>query len=405
LQDHVTIKTPGRLETQAFVAPAHGSAFLVIDAIDPEGTLNAGVYERIRSVFDKLAPYEKELGGELCADVAVYFSGESRFDPAENGKDISEVIPGVITMPHWDAVFGACRSLQEAHIPYTIVTKRDLAGLQRFQVLVLPDVLVMDDDEVAAIKDFVENGGALYASCRSSLQKTDGNVLADFMLKDLFGVSFSGTGDEKIVYFTPAEDRFGEWIYPQDHMIHAGAQVLIGVNTAKIIATKTLPWTNPDKDDIFGQTFASIHSNPPGPKGGEPAVVLNKYGAGRAVYAAGALEAVNHDVNRRVFEGLVRLLLNKPAWFEAEAHRAVEVVLFHQPERKRMLISLVHSNEQLAGVALQASLRVRVPDGFGPGRLIRLPANTSVPYTIRDGYVEANVSGVDIFAMLALEYK
>ena len=41
---------------EALGTTAHSSAFLFIDAIDPRGTVNAGVYERIGRVFDRDCP-------------------------------------------------------------------------------------------------------------------------------------------------------------------------------------------------------------------------------------------------------------------------------------------------------------------------------------------------------------
>ncbi len=405
LTDHVTMKSTQRLETQAFIAPAHSSAFMFIDAINLDGTLNEGVYTQIRSLFDKMAPYESELGGELCADVAVYYSQESRFNPKENGKHVTQIEQGMNRMPHWDAVLGSCRSLQQAHIPFGIVTKHNLSELKKYQVLVLPDVLFMDMDEVDAIKNFVSRGGSLYASYRTSINKTDGTTASDFLLADVFGVSLSGSEQKGLAYFTPADSRLKDWMSPQDHIIHSGGLISIKTRSAEVLATRTLPYTDPDKGDIFGKTFSSIHSNPPGPSGKEPSIIFNKFGKGHVIYATGALESVDYDVNRRVFANLIRILLRKPVWFEAKAHQAVEVVLFHQVDRKRMLISILNSNDELADIPFDVHLRVRVPDGFKPFRIVQLPDLEVLEHNIRNGYVETQGNDVKIFAMLGLEYR
>ena len=41
-------------------------------------------------VFDRLMPFYAELGGERVADVALYYSLESRFDMKQNGKPVSQ---------------------------------------------------------------------------------------------------------------------------------------------------------------------------------------------------------------------------------------------------------------------------------------------------------------------------
>ncbi len=145
---------------------------MFINAIEPDGRLNAGVYQKIRSVFDEMAPYEPYLGGELCADVAVYFNAESKFDPAENGRNMtkeSDWIPEAgKTPPHIKAALGDCQSLRQNHIPFSVVTKHNLSGLKDYQVVVLPDVLSLDKKEAESFRGFVSGGGSLYASYRTA---------------------------------------------------------------------------------------------------------------------------------------------------------------------------------------------------------------------------------------------
>jgi len=405
LTDHVTMKSTARMKTQAFMAPAHGSAFMFIDAIDPRGTLNPGTYERIRSIFDAMASYEKQLGGTLCADVAVYFSHESKFNPACNNTPIEKLMEQDNRMPHAEALTGACRSLQEAHIPFTVIAKKNLDELARYQVLVLPDVLVMDDTEAYAVRKFVKAGGGLYASFRTATGRPDGNPPDGCMLGDVLGVSLQKEEYAALTFLTPTDKRLGDWISPQDHMIHPRGQATIKDCSGEILAVRSCPYTDPCKGDVFGKTFSSIHSNPPKPGGTEPAILFNTFGKGRVIYAAGALEAVDYDVNRRVFANLIKMLLQRPTWFAADdLHHSIEITLFNQPRRKRMLASLVQTNPELTGVPMAVKFCVRVPEGFSAGRLKMLPDNKVMEYDFDDNYVTVTPSDFDTFAMIALEY-
>jgi hypothetical protein len=403
LTDHVTTKSAARLETQALLAPAHSSAFMFIDAIDPAGTLNPGTYARIRSIFDKMAPYEPELGGDLAADVAVYFSEESKFDPADNGKPVAEVNASG-NMPHWNALLGACRALQEHHIPFTVVTKRNLADLSKFQVLILPDVLMMDKREADAVRKFVRQGGSLYASYRTAVRRTDGTAGDNFMLADVFGADLREEQFPGLTFFTPKTPEFKTWISPQDHIIHSGGQLAVSTK-ATVLATRTPPWTDPARGQIFGDTFASIHSNPPGPAGTAPAIVVNTFGKGKSVYAAGALEAVNHDVNKHVFTNLVRMLMSKPPWVRAKTHPAIEVVLIHQSDRQRLVASFLKTDPALVELDIPVTMALRAPKGKTPKRLIRLPDKTAIPTAVRNGYAEANLCATETLTMVALDYE
>ncbi len=412
LWDHVTMKSAARLETQASLAPAHGSAFMFIDAIDPEGTLNRGVYERIGRVFAKLAPYEPYLGGSLTADVAIYVSPESRFDFRENGVPVNRQAPGAsnmslaASMPHLNAVMGAAKALQEAHLPFAVVTPANLADLNRYRVLLLPDVLVMSDAEIAAIRAFVAQGGALYASGRTSLVAENGVPRADFGLAEVLGVSYQGTGATGLSFITPREPALASVVEPQDHLIHHGGQLQVVATTAEVLATVTLPYYPETGGTVLRPSFASIHSNPPGPTGSAPAVCLARWGQGLACYAAGAIEAEEHAISRDLVAALVRRLQGGPARVEAEAPRFVELTVFAKEAEQRLNISLVSLRDAEEPLPCRAAVRVRLRRGERPVALRALPSGEAHPYDEpAPGVLHFVVPDLETLRLFELEYE
>lgn len=109
---HTSTKTEHEMTTQVLIAVAADSAFLFIDAVEPSGRLNQGVYQRIGSAFAAALPFEGELGGEEITDVAVYYSDDSRIDEADDGSPVGAVHAG--GSRHQDAVMGAVRVLRRA---------------------------------------------------------------------------------------------------------------------------------------------------------------------------------------------------------------------------------------------------------------------------------------------------
>lgn len=400
---HVGMKTPAQFQTQSFLATAHASAFMFIDAINPNGTLNSAVYEQIREVFDKGARYDSCLGGELYADAAVYYSAESKFDPADNGLSAGEKGSGKV--PHHEAVMGACLALQRQHIPFTVITKKNLAELVRYQVLILPDVLVMDDDEAKAIRNYVRAGGSLYASYRTATCRKDGTVPSDFLLADVFGAGTSMEKAPPLTFFTPKTRMMKEWFYPQDHILHEQSQLLVQTRTAEVLASITLPRTDPRAGEIFGPTFGSIHSNPPGPAGRQPAIILNRFGKGKACYAAGNFEMTDHPTNQRVFANLIRLLMKEKAWFDVKTHENIEVVLMHQPGQKRLILALLAVNPALAGTKIPAEVRLRLPRKASHIRATELPQGKNIPCESDGHSVKFGFEQDSVFSMTAIEYS
>ncbi len=107
---------------------ADNAAFIFIDAIDPIGTLNPKVYERMGRIFDRLMPYYAELGGKRVADVAVYYSLDSKFDFAGNGRPV----PGADTTDaHTKSVTSVTRGLGSHHIPFGFITRYDAGPSER----------------------------------------------------------------------------------------------------------------------------------------------------------------------------------------------------------------------------------------------------------------------------------
>ena len=91
LRDQTGLKSAELIRARAFAAVANGGAFVFIDQIDPDGTVNPRPYRRIAPVYQELARYEPYLVGEMVQDVAVYFSTASKVDLRDNGRDVLEL--------------------------------------------------------------------------------------------------------------------------------------------------------------------------------------------------------------------------------------------------------------------------------------------------------------------------
>jgi hypothetical protein len=400
INNHTAMKSKELLKAKASAAIADGGAFIFIDAIDPVGTLNPRVYRRMGEVFDETRRYDAFRGGTQRQDVAIYMSTESKYQPADNGKAVDDPsVQGWASGAHIDAAVSAARSLIEHHIPFGVISKRNLAQLNQHSILVLPNVLMMDAEEAEAIRAWVREGGLVYASKTTSLTTKDGRRQPNFLLSDVFGVSYSGATQPEVTYIAPSVGQ-GELFCdysPQYPLCLMSPQVMVrAAADATVLGTLTLPYGFDDPVQ-----FASIHSNPPGLATDSPAVVLHPFGKGKAVYVAGDLE--RSDEHRDTFVNLLRLLTSSFS-FEADAPKAVEVTLFDQPERKRLLVNLINFQKDLPNIPVEGvTVRVRL-DGREPVRVTVLPDGWELDYRVREGYAEFTAPLIETFAMLALDY-
>jgi len=262
VREHIQLKSVEQLRLQSHASTLLSSACLFIDWINPDGTINPDVYERVGQVYAETAQYESYLGGEPVEDIAIYFSNDSKMSFGENGQLLSEVDPWSYfeLPPHIRAVRGACINLQRAHLPFGIITRKQLHDLRRYQVILLPNVLRMDRQEEESFREYVRGGGALYASRYTSLTESQGTRHSDFMLADVFGCHFAADDLGAMAYLKPVDEMVTQSICPQRCMSLSSEFVMFGPQKDRpvvkslrlnpqtestILGTLTLPYKSP----------------------------------------------------------------------------------------------------------------------------------------------------------------
>jgi hypothetical protein len=93
-----------------------------------------------------------------------------------------------------DHILGMYHALIEARVPFEMLHDRllDPAGIEKFKLLILPNVAALSDDQCTVLRRYVERGGSLLATFETSLYDQWGVRRRDFGLADLFGVTFAG---------------------------------------------------------------------------------------------------------------------------------------------------------------------------------------------------------------------
>jgi hypothetical protein len=299
--------------------------------------------------------------------------------------------------------------LQQAHVPFGVVTRRQLDELDRYPVVVLPNVLRMDATEAGAFREYVRRGGRLYASRYTSLVDTSGVVHGDFALADVFGVHLEAEESGRVVYARSATEQIRTWLDPQTYVthhasgdaLHGGLLRLRADPDSTVLATLSLPYGHPDSGDVLHQNWASIHTSPPWEDRDEPTVVVAPFGSGRVVYSSIDIERDECDANARLFVGLVSDLLGTDWSVRCETHPAVSVSAFD--ERDSVRVCLLNSPRMAVPAT---SLRLRSPAGSGFVGLERVPSGEPVAYEIDgDGILVCALPDVQELEMLRARYE
>ena len=415
LAEHENLKSVEELTLQAFAATASASSFLTIVAINPDGTPNAEAFRRMGEVYRRTKPYDKFLGGRPVEDIAVYFSSDSKMTFAENGTPlIGPAVGSATQFPHFAAVRGACSKLQKAHLPFGIITRRQLDDLQHYRVIVLPNVLRMDAAEVEAFRAYVEQGGKLYASRMTSLTETSGVRHDDFMLADLFGASFDCDETGKVIHIRAQSESVEDAFAGQSCLSHwagndgsTGAVRLREGGQAQPLATLSLPYGYPHGGSVEDHHWASIHSSPRWTDTEAPVIVENRFGRGTVIYCAADIEAGESTAHGPLFVGLIRSLLDGVPTFESDTHPAVWVTAFDQSEQRRTILSFLNYQDELPVLPIaDVPFRLRAPANAQFTRLSILPEGRELPFELdAAGTLRATLPRLGEFAMLSADYE
>jgi hypothetical protein len=392
--DHTSTKCRERLALTNYISLSHRGAFLFTDQIDPEGTQDKDAYLLMGGIFEESKKYESYIGGSMQADVAVYYSLNSKMDINEIGNIADDSWEGVSRNPHYNAVIGASRKLKDNHVPYTVIGEDNFNDLSKYQILVLPEVSMLTEEEASAVRRFVEIGGSLYSSgCTGTL-----------LLADLFGFEYIGKTDIDITYMAPTAAGIGimPGISKQYPLTINGVQQRVrAYEKDSVMATMTMPYFHPD--DI--ERFATIHSNPPGEATQYPSLILRSYGKGKVSWAAAPIEVSDRKIHERIFMSIIRKLKSRPFIFEADAPPVVEVILFHQQDHKRFILNVINEQEKLPPVSV-CNCKIRINTyGKDVYDICRLPDGSQISYEKKGRYTELYIPELYLFEMISIKYK
>jgi hypothetical protein len=400
LTEHTRLRPASLIRTKALAASLADAAFLAIVGIDPSGTIDPEALERVRGAFAAAAPFEPFAGGAPVEPVGLYFSDHSKMTIEPAPRPIERAPASSIPdYPHFEAVAGVSRILQQAHIPFGVVTRANLGDLARWPVLVLANVQLMAPEEIAAIREYVRGGGRVYASRATSLRGVEEQAWHDFAMADVFGCHLERAESGRLVYA-----RAASWPEPQRPLAHwhsadgkTGA-MRIRAGGGETLVALTLPYGHPHPGAVGDAHWASIHSSPPWQHLDTPMVVRNRFGAGTAIYSAFDIEAGQSPEHDALFLSLIRALAPAPM-VEAETHPHVWLSAFDQGDR--LVVYLL--NYQLDDPPLPipaARVRIRVPAGRRCTGVRRAPGLDLVrTFTLEPGVIEFEAGPIDLVSV------
>jgi hypothetical protein len=305
---------------------------------------------------------------------------------------------------------GFNQALIEARTPFEYLAAEalDAERLSGFRLLILPNAEQLSDEVCAVIREFVRGGGTVLADQRSSLAAPDGAVRPDFGLGDVFGVELAG------------EPRSGERnnyvTFETEHPVcagFAGATRIVGGTDILPVrlrpgAEAVLRFVPPYPDLPMEEVY-------PRPGNAAPAVVVNRFGAGCAVYVAFDLGEIFWDA---LLSDHQRLIANIVGWLVGERPKASVsgpglVDLAVRESSDTSVVSLVNLDSPFA---LRGQLRrfdpvgtqvvdLRAPAGATSARVRHLIGGADEKVQVEDDRVRIAVPSVQLLETVRVDWQ
>jgi hypothetical protein len=264
----------------------------------------------------------------------------------------------------------------------------------------------MTTEQADRFRKFVQEGGVLYASGPSSLS-VPGDGEPHYLLEDVLGVRYLGMLGSTMSYLSPADAEVNRLIWPQENLTFAGQMVQVKRQAdAQVLATVTLPIVDPNVGYTIGTHFAQIWSNPPATNPGrDPGIVITSYGKGKTIWVAAPIESRVESVYANLVVHLLQRVLPKPYHFEVDANRAVEMTLFDQADKHRLLVGLLNMQAEVPTIPVGGTVRVHLPPDRKVRRVLSLPEQKETPFQKAGPYVQFEAAPFKILKMALVEYE
>lgn len=318
---------------------------------------------------------------------------------------------------------GMTEALVRANIPYLPVhadhIDRDGGTLS---LLILPNLALMTDIQIASVRRFVERGGSLIATDETSLYDEWGNPRADYALADLFRAHITEHVDEEDngrhhTYLRlspelraqvqgPHNDRepkvtgkrheilnglddtdifpFGGNLKP--HRVDSGAEVLMTFIPEFPIYPPETAWMREPKTDIAGLIINTAA------RGGRvaflPAEIDKQFGR------------YNLPDHGNLLENLVRWAVKDNIPLAVEGPGLVDFHLYHQSNRLILhVVNLTSAATWRAPIHEfikigPLNVKVKLPEGVSGRRLRTLVSDQKISPSVRNGYAEFVIASV-----------
>lgn len=303
-----------------------------------------------------------------------------------------------------NSILGAATILSRNHIPYDMILDDGLINgvLEKYSVLMLPNAACLSDEQIQAIREFIEKGGSIVCSFETGSYDENGNPRNENPLWHLLGI------EESEGMFPP---RIGEeymrLIDSKEGILSIPADTLI---PRPVYSLKTIAKQNVIVPCIFMNPIGAYYSPPKG-ESKYPAIICNRYRGGKTVFFSSLIEDFYaryriHDISR-VFVDCLRFAIGRPSLVEVDAPETVQVEVRENRASGRVMVHLINvtgdMQRPISNIVSLHNIKIRVR-GKPPRRALKLSDKKLLDIKRIDENFELTLDRLNVYDVIVLEF-
>jgi hypothetical protein len=257
-------------------------------------------------------------------------------------------------------VLGFFRTAVEEHLPVALINDWNLNAddLSPYKVLILANTACLDERQVAAIDQYVRNGGGLVASLDVSLYDEFGDPRKNFALADVLGVDYRGLVEASSVrddidpnfavsvgpdYWEKRKNSFDFKQDPSSFLLQGKMRSYIGDSPVTFKGPAVRVAAKDSQLKVLGTIRAkTVEGNVPD----SPAIITRTHGKGRVLYMPAGFDAAYYlyayPYQRFLLRNAINWAASAPSPIHVEAPMCVHTTLMRQVKegQERLIVHL-----------------------------------------------------------------
>ena len=384
----MSCKTPEQLKYEFATIMANGGIINIGDQVMTDGRLQSGVYDVIGEAFSFV-----EVREQYCI----------------KAKSVPHIalIANYTSNWLWDkgdaSTLGAAKMLIEGHQQFDVFYNDDFGELEGYKVVILPETVRLKHTSIEKLRTFVEKGGLLIAEGAVGMDREKNN----YSLSDVLGVDFLEYAPYRFAYMSQNNELWrNNASIPQ---LLDGLFIKAVPSTAEILSF--IHW--PCGESVPPRSFRH-RMPPPGDVSCFPAISVNSYGKGKAVYISAPIFTSYWDNNHFWLKNIVNSCIDKydtAKPFTIDASPSIEANLMEKEGKKYLhLVNFqnVHTGSRtnayydpIEKISPVHDIKVKVKGMYAKSVIMR-PEGVKLDFIVEDGMICFTVPKVHIHGIVEI---